>query len=333
MCPDPIATSITVEVPHRISGFFEIVDHSLPPEPALDDLASIGSRGGGPCLSACGTTRVDIDPDGEPGSVSISINGEDCSESAKTTRSVLKWMGEGWLADNAISIVHEFPMQPGSGYGSSGCGATGTAIALNLLFDVGYTLGECGKFAHCAEVENRTGLGTVGGLITGGCTITMAPGYPFAMNTIVVPSVYRIACATRGSLSTAQILSDPKCRKVIIRSGRVAMDRITEKFSIEHYMRVAIDFVKDTGMLGMPELDLGGVKNIMDILNGASERGILGASMNQLGKSVYCVYAPREGSEEFIASSFQENGFPVVKFLHFHETGPRVLEFVRRKPY
>ena len=45
---------IIVEVPHRISGFFEIVDEIN--GVMIEDPQKIGSRGSGFCLSAVGKT-------------------------------------------------------------------------------------------------------------------------------------------------------------------------------------------------------------------------------------------------------------------------------------
>ena len=47
---------VIVEVPHRISGFFEIVDEINGVE--IKDPEKIGSRGAGFCLSAVGKTEI-----------------------------------------------------------------------------------------------------------------------------------------------------------------------------------------------------------------------------------------------------------------------------------
>lgn len=325
----PAARKVVVDVPHRISGFFEIVDHKLPKNYGLDDLLSIGSRGGGPCLSECGLTTIEVDDHGEPGSVKIFINTDDCSDSAKTTRSVLKWMAEDALDGIAITIRHDFPLLMGAGYGSSGSGALGTAIALNVLLEMGLSLNDCGKFAHCAEVENKTGLGTIGGQVRGGCTISMIPGFPFNMASIILPPGIKIACATRGGLSTAQMLSDPDIRKNIIESGKTAMANIVDHYTIENFTRIAIEFVNSTWMNFLEQLDLGAVKNVMDTVNSNLPEGILGVSMNQMGKSVYCIYRASTDAEEYIDHVFVDNGFDDIKFIDFNTCGPTIRRIER----
>lgn len=319
----PVPSRVVVAVPHRISGFFEIVDRVLPDGAGLEDLASIGSRGGGPCLSACGTTTVRF-VDGRAPGLAITINGQDATATARTTRSVVKWLAPAAIEDRAIAIDHVFPLPSGAGYGSSGAGAVGAAIGLNMLLGLGLPLNECGKFAHVAEVENKTGLGTVGGQIRGGCAITMVPGYPFGMNSIIVPPRHKIACASLGGLLTSDILRDPGIRAGIIRAGKVAMQRIAGRFTIGHFMATAIDFVEATGMLDMPALDLGAVQHVMRAVNGMRDPRVLGASMNQLGKSVYAIFKDEPGVEGRIERACLDAGFGAVRVLDFNTGGPSV---------
>ena len=69
--------SITVEVPHRISGFFEIVDEI--DGIRIIDPEKIGSRGAGFNLSAVGKTKIVITPlkEFEENSCKIYINDEE----------------------------------------------------------------------------------------------------------------------------------------------------------------------------------------------------------------------------------------------------------------
>ncbi|MHA1792059.1 MAG: GHMP family kinase ATP-binding protein [Promethearchaeota archaeon] len=319
---------VVIEVPHRISGFFEIMDKPSNIETSMDLLAKTGSRGGGPCLSGVGITTIIIDDDdkdySKDNNIRIEINGMDHTTDADTTKSVIKWMNIPHIENKSIKIKHDFQLPIGAGYGSSGSGAIGTAVGLNLLFDLGMSLDQCGKIAHCAEVENKTGLGTVGGQILGGCTITMSPGYPFNLNKILIPPNLRIACASKGKILTSTILSDKQIRERIILSGRKAMKEIIKSFTIKNFMKVAIDFVENTGMLDIKELGLDDVKNAMHLLNNNENENIVGASMNQLGKSIYCIYQPDKDAESMIQEVLKENGFNDVNFLDFNDSGPTI---------
>ena len=76
----------------------------------------------------------------------------------------------------AIIIKHTFDLPIGAGYGSSGAGALGIALGLNKILDLGLEDLEAAKYAHIAEVENHTGLGTAGGQFIGGFTLSIITG-------------------------------------------------------------------------------------------------------------------------------------------------------------
>ncbi|MBD3186438.1 hypothetical protein GF325_06395 [Candidatus Bathyarchaeota archaeon] len=316
---------ITVAVPHRISGFFEIVDQAQVTGTSLQALSAIGSRGGGPCLSALGTTKITIDKQsGMPPRV-ITIDGKECTNLARTSKSVMDLLPFQLPADVSIAIDHEFSLPTGAGFGSSGCGALGVAIGLNVLFHAGLSMEQCGQVAHCAEVLNKTGLGTVGGQLNGGCTITMAPGYPFTMNKIIVSPCFKIACASQGGILTSSILTDPCIRDRIIKAGKKSMKEIVEGFTIQNFTRLSREFVQCTGMLDIDALDLGSVKQVMEELNGIDSKHVIGASMNQLGKSAFCIFLEGEGVTGEIKRIFERNGFTGVHFLEFNDHGPRIV--------
>ena len=108
----------------------------------------------------------------------------------------------------SIIICHSFELPQGSGYGSSGAGALGITFGLNKLFALDLSPELLGKYAHVAEVMNHTGLGTVGGQFVGGLSISMKPGFPFAMHKIKIPDNIHIVVGSFGPISTKKILTD-----------------------------------------------------------------------------------------------------------------------------
>ena len=62
---------VLVEVPHRISGFFEIVDEINGVK--LTEPERIGSRGAGFCLSAVGKTEINIEKNKKTDEILIEI--------------------------------------------------------------------------------------------------------------------------------------------------------------------------------------------------------------------------------------------------------------------
>ena len=240
-------------------------------------------------MTAFGHTIVEKLPlsgEEEQGSCQVFINGEDQTADAITTLTVLNEMQKQFPSLQEpfnLKIAHNFDLPMGCGYGSSGAGALGAAIGINLLFNLDLSLMETAKFAHIAEVINHTGLGTVGGQVTGGLSITMEPGFPFYMDQIIVPPNVRVVVGSFGSISTSSILTDPVYRERIIKAGTEAMTVIQHHFDIYTYMDLCRQFIEHSELLTLLKLDH--VKNLMDELN---QLDIIGASMNQLGQSVFC---------------------------------------------
>ena len=84
---------VEVWVPHRISGFFQMMDPTLSREP-LDPI-NIGSRGGGPALNAYGKTHISLlssDSDSSSNPYKIFINDIEKTNAAHTSRTVIDLM-------------------------------------------------------------------------------------------------------------------------------------------------------------------------------------------------------------------------------------------------
>lgn len=283
--PSNQISEIEILVPHRISGFFQIMDQ--PEERSKKLYEKIGSRGGGPALTAFGKTKLELINNNysmNENHIEIMINGENRTNNAVTTLSVIQEMQKFIKIPLNLKISHEFELPSGCGYGTSGAGALGVALGLNLLYDLGFSTMQAAKFAHIAEVINHTGLGTVGGQYVGGLSITMNPGWPFNMDNILIPSDISVVVGSFGAISTASILTHPVYREKIIHAGQEAMALIHQHYDISNYMKICRQFIEKTELLKLLQLDR--IESLMKELN---ELSIYGASMNQLGKSVFTI--------------------------------------------
>ena len=216
-----------------------------------------------------------------------------------------------------VEIRHKYDLPIGAGYGSSGCGAIGTSFGLNYLFDVGLSYNQAGKIAHVAEVMNKTGLGTVGGQLTGGISITTKAGYPFEMDRIFYPPNVKILCGSFGSIPTQSIIGDPLHKAKIKQAGAKAMHAILKNPLFTEFIRISQKFVQEIGILESSQMQ--DVKELITTLN---KLDVYGASMNQLGKSVYC-FCKKENSRK-IMEVFQSYSPSTLKELNVCETGPLV---------
>lgn len=275
---------IFIKVPHRISGFFEIIDEINGKK--IENPEKIGSRGAGFNLSALGTTRIKytVSKQLDQPRCNIYINGDLLNEAAETSWSIYEYIRHELPKNSEIEIHHEFELPVGCGYGASGSGALGTIYGLNCIFDFKLSMKEMGRIAHVAEVENRTGLGTVCGQLAGGLCVLKEPGYPCVYQNLSYPNDVVVICGTFGMIHTKSILSDPELNANIKEAGRKALKKLLIKPDLEMFLQVSKEFVDQTKLLDL--LNLSKTKQLLDDLN---KKKILGASMNQLGRSVFAV--------------------------------------------
>ncbi|GAB4327669.1 MAG: pantoate kinase [Promethearchaeota archaeon] len=285
-------TTVTVRVPHRISGFFQVVESER--GRPLEDLAKVGSKGGGPALTAWGTTTVAVRGAAhkeEVGAVPVKIvvNDEDWTDSAATTQFVASQLLSKVPRPASVLVNHQFDLPIGCGFGASGAGALGTAIALSVALGLPSTLNAAGKIAHVAEVMNKTGLGTVGGQLVGGLSITTEAGYPFTLDKLVVPPDLRVVCGSFGPVSTTEVLSSWEYKEKISKYGAWALEKLLREPNVRTFMEVSREFVERVGLLDALHLD-----DVAELLAVLDRVDSLGASMNQLGRSVFCFCRERQ---------------------------------------
>jgi len=288
---------IIVEVPHRISGFFEIVDkeNGIP----IKNPEKIGSRGAGFNVSAVGETVISckmLEKEDES-QCTIYINEEKLDNKAETTYFIYDYIRK--LIDYPISvkIEHFFDLPVGCGYGASGSGALGTIFGLNKLLNLNLTNFESGRIAHISEVINKTGLGTVCGQLGRGLCVLKEPGYPCNRERLRSPNDLVVICGSFGTIQTKSILSDERLSSKIKQAGKLALRELLSEFNYRNFVKVSLQFVENTKIMNF--LNLGKVN---DLIKNLSKLDIIGASMNQLGRSVY-VFC-KKGKEEEVFEIF-----------------------------
>ena len=276
---------IIVEVPHRISGFFEIVDTVNGIK--IENPVKIGSRGAGFNVSTLGTTEInilDFEKKRENSDVEIFINNKRYDHSAETTYYIVDYVKKLTKKPFNIRIHHSFKLPVGCGYGASGSGALGTIFGLDYLLDLKLSYHEKGKIAHIAEVENKTGLGTICGQLSGGLCMLKEPGYPCISERIKIPKNIQIVCGTFGSIHTKSILTNPILNLRIKKEGKRALNRLLQDPNIKTFIRESLTFVETTEILELLEMP-----KLKELIRSLNNLNIIGASMNQLGRSVYAI--------------------------------------------
>jgi pantoate kinase len=260
--------------PCHITGFFEIFDR---PANALQ----AGSTGAGISLEK-GVTTVVRARNASKSSLHIGINGSS-SDSADVSEHVIDAFLSrfGKMKNSDIVVEHHVEFPIGAGFGTSGASALGLALALNEAFGLGLSKIEAAQLAHVAEVECKTGLGTVIAETFGGAEIRIHPGAPGIgqMKSMSVQKGCAVACLIFGSLSTRKFLADKKTRKRVNELGGKLVDKLVERPSVANFMKLSRQFTEHVGLV---------TDKVRVVLEAADKAGFV-CSMPIFGESVFTI--------------------------------------------
>ena len=265
--------------PAGISSFYEICDRTSDGK-LITDPEQIGARGGGFSPDKGVSTEVTVD-EAEEKQVQVFINGESCPGAA-TTKSVVEMLTEKISEKYAVTVMHNVDVPIGAGFGSSAAGALGAALALSKALGLNLTYNQLGRIAHVAEVKSRTGLGTVGPLLFGGCGLTLEPGAPgiARLDRIPVSPDHRLVVGTFRPYPTKEMLSSPEKREIINKWGRKTLKKILAEPSLENFMGACKEFALGTGFA---------TNRVQKLMELSEKAGAIGAAQNMLGEAVHAL--------------------------------------------
>ena len=279
--------------PAGISSFFQICD-SEPDGRPITDPERIGSRGGGFALERGVLTEVEVEESGDK-KIEVFINGRPAPE-AETTKKVVEMLLGMAGRRYTVKVKHRIDVPVGAGFGTSAAGALGTAMALSRALGISLTFNQIGRLAHIAEVECRTGLGTVTGLLFGGCVLVKKPGAPdsSSVDRIPVPPDYYIVAGVFRPRLTSDFLEKVD-REIINRMGAETLKRILEEPSLENFMRRSREFAEKAGLV---------TERVARLMDASQRAGAVGAAENMLGEAVHAL-VPRDRLER-VLEAFSE---------------------------
>jgi len=296
--------------PCHITGFFQILDH-----PANSLYA--GSRGAGVSLGQGVETVVKVS-EAVKSSLQVKINGSD-SNFAEVSEHVVDYFLSRFeeMENFEIIVEHHLEVPTGAGFGTSGAAALGLALALNNVFGLGMSKIEAAQVAHIAEVECRTGLGTVIAETFGGVEIRVKPGAPGIgeIKHVPVPKNYVLSSLTFGSLSTKKFLTDEEIRRRINKFGGKLVDRLIEETNVTNFMKFSRQFADHLGLI---------TERIRRILYAADKTKFV-CSMQMFGESVFTL-VEKDSLEELlrIFRNYCSDGRIIVSGIDFR--GARLLK-------
>lgn len=291
-------------VPGHITGLFCIFDEHENP-------LYCGSTGAGFCVDLGTYTNVKV-VDHPKLEITTKCNDRDLD--ARVTKAVVQRLAEEYGRTLKVAVEHESNLPIGAGFGASGAGALGTALALGKILDHSIDPEWAATFAHYAEVVNRTGLGDVISQMKGGTEIRVRPGGPGigVVKDYPIDDSLQVVLAGTSGLETSEVLTDSDRRARINHAGDHLVAGLVENPSFQGFILSAREFA-DAIQLKTPRVE--------SALSNLESEGFTNSSMVMLGDSVFCFCASSdsstvknileehwEASEVFVTSVSDEGG-------------------------
>jgi pantoate kinase len=280
--------------PAGISSFFQICDTAADGKPIADP-ERVGARGGGFVVQKGVTTEVSV-LEAEASSVRVFVNGRLAPE-AETTVTVAQMLLGKVSQVNDVIVRHEVDVPIGAGFGSSAAGALSASLALSKVLGLKLTYNQLGRIAHIAEIKCKTGLGTVGPLMLGGCILTVEPGAPgiAIIDRIPISADYVIVAGAFEPIPTRHVLSSFEKRETVNRWGRKTLQAILDEPSVENFLACCLEFAEKAGFM---------TERVRQLVRLAERAGAIGAAQNMVGEAVHAL--AREENAGNIAEAFKQ---------------------------
>lgn len=193
---------------------------------------------------------------------------------------------KNYLTKEKLEIKIKSTLPLSCGFGLSGASSLTAAFAINKLLTIKKNKSDLTKIAHLAEIENRTGLGTVGTVCTGGFLLKKSPGLPVKARSLpfLNNSIYAVVI---GKIDTAKILQSDSLAKKINKAADLVLPEI-DKFkniNLKQLLDLAYLFAEKSSLLNLSKLS--------PLLKELQKSGIH-ASMAMLGRVIICNKNPRK---------------------------------------
>jgi pantoate kinase len=266
-------------VPGHVTGIFRIFDD-------YDDPLRCGSTGAGFSVTIGTVTSVSVV---DHPSLEITTVYNKQRVDAKVTKTVIQRLTEEYERTLKVHVEHDSSLLSGAGFGASGAGALGTALALSHLIDQDIEYEKAAGFAHIAEIVNHTGLGDVLSQTVGGIEVRVQAGSPGVgkIENISHPDSLRAVLAGAPGLKTSEILTNPTSRERINTIGDELVERIIDNPTIETFIECSSEFSNEIGLK---------TNRVEQTLEDLKKAGLVNSSMVMLGDSVFCLCDERESS-------------------------------------
>lgn len=227
--------------PGHLTGLFQICVEG-------DDPLRWGARGSGVSITRGVLTHVMVEPSSHPNH-DIYINDELMIDAYVSENMLTKY--QPYINEPLkITIKHTITTPITAGFGSSGGGALTLSLALNETLRVGLTRVDAAQLAHVAEIECKTGLGSVFAADNGGFGVLYKPGAPGIGEGILMEDTSDIAVVYiyYGPIHTKSALSNPELVRKINQLGGIYVDELHKELTPERFMYYSRKFTDHIGL-------------------------------------------------------------------------------------
>jgi len=281
--------------PAAISSFFEI--HDTENKVPIADLEKVGAIGGGFGLEKGVLTSVTA-KEAENNSIEVFINSKH-EPKAKTTTRVIETLLSKTDTKYAVTIEHRIEVPIGTGFGTSAGGALTAGLALKDALALPLTYNQIGKIAHVAEIQCKTGLGTVSSLtFSGGCVLVVEPGAPgiCQIDRIpITPDYVVVAGYFKSTIQKETVLVSPQKKKEINGYGKKTLKAILDEPSLENFLDCCWEFSQKAGFA---------TEKVRELVKSAKKAGAIGAAQNMIGEAVHAVV--HEENANSVSEAFKQ---------------------------
>lgn len=294
--------------PCHITGFFQILDQPI-------NSLHVGSRGAGVSISHGVETKVKVKKSLE-NLLKINVNGSSPDSAEVSAYIVNIFLSHFREIENfEITVSHRVKVPIGAGFGTSGAAALSLALALNEVFDLGMSRIEAAQLAHIAEVECKTGLGTVIAETFGGLEIRVKPGAPGIgeIKHIPISKNHVVASLNFGQSPTKKALTNEEICKRINEFGGKLVDKLIEEPNITNFLKFSRQFAEYIGLITSR------IRKVLD----ATEAANIVCSMPMFGESVFTLIEQKSLKEVLtIFGKYGSNGQIIVSKIDFEGARP-----------
>jgi pantoate kinase len=181
-----------------------------------------------------------------------------------------------------VEVEHESMLPIGVGFGASGAGALGTALALSSLIEDEFDSQDAATHAHYAEVVNHTGLGDVIAQTAGGAEVRVSPGAPGIGEIVRIPvnGSFNVVLAGAPGLKTKSVLTNKEHRERIINVADELMEELSGNPTIDRFVSYSKQFARSIGLM---------TSRVKSALSELETAGLSDSSMVMLGDSIFCI--------------------------------------------